>query len=95
MRLLTCKCYQYSVCCNVLNCVDCMCQRSWSGKGLDCRVLSMLVKLVDTSLEPSKLKIYFTGMTRCRRDFQVHGLQCTPVLPMPHTQLPQAGKACC
>jgi hypothetical protein len=36
--------------------------RSWSGKGLDLHVLSMLLNLVDTSLEPSKLKIYFTGV---------------------------------
>lgn len=35
--------------------------RCWSGTGLDRRALSMLKNLVDTSLDPSKLKIYFTG----------------------------------
>lgn len=35
--------------------------RCWAGTGLDRRVLSMLVNLVETSLDPSKLKIYFTG----------------------------------
>jgi hypothetical protein len=38
----------------------CMC-RCWSGTGLDRRVLSMLESLVSTSLDLSKLKIYFTG----------------------------------
>lgn len=39
--------------------------RCWGGTGLDRRVLSMLMNLVDTSLDPSRLKIYFTG-TACQ-----------------------------
>lgn len=41
----------------------CCAFRCWSGTGLDRRVLGMLVNLVDTSLDVSKLKIYFTGRT--------------------------------
>lgn len=37
------------------------CCRCWSGTGLDRRVLGMLLNLVDTSLDPKKLKIFLTG----------------------------------
>lgn len=40
--------------------------RCWSGTGLDRRVLGMLVNLVDTCLDVSKLKIYLTGRTKGR-----------------------------
>ncbi|KAF8063676.1 TIC20-V [Scenedesmus sp. PABB004] len=35
--------------------------RCWSGSGLDVRVLGLLRVLIDTALEPGRLKIYITG----------------------------------
>jgi hypothetical protein len=35
--------------------------RCWSGTGLDAKVLGMMSSLVETALDKTKLKFYFTG----------------------------------